>query len=68
MLNSPYQVSGHQLAMTNRASLLNAIIPAVLPVYYRNLQQVKNQLMSSGGYKNAGPLTKEAHIELKWCL
>ena len=29
---------------------------------------MKNCLVSSGGYKNSGPLTKEAQLELRWWL
>ena len=68
ILNSPHQVSARYLA--RMIGLLSATIPVVLPapLHYRHLQQMKNHLVLSGGYKNSGPLTKEAQLELKWWL
>ena len=67
-LSSQQHVSGHQLMRI--IGLLSATIPAVLPapLHYRNLQCMKNRLVSSGGYKNRGPLTEQARIELKLWL
>lgn len=68
ILNSQQDVSGRELA--RMIGLLSATIPAVLPapLHYRNLQGMKNRLVSAGGYKNMGPLTIQARIELKWWL
>ena len=71
LLISHHQVSARLLE--KMIGLLSATIPVVLPappacLHYRHLQQMKNHLVSSGGYKNFGPLTKEAQFELKWWL
>ena len=68
ILNSQQHVSGYELA--RMIGLLSATIPAVLPapLHYRNLQRMKNDLVSAGDYKNTGPLTNQARIDLKWWL
>ena len=54
--------------LARMVGILSSCIPAVIPapLYYRNLQAVKNNAVALGGYNQEISLPQPARIELEW--